>query len=627
MLDTLAHTILRQIIKYINEESALDVICLLLTSKSLFNIKHLFNLNLNTHKFKIIQQQDNLIIPQFNNIWNQDSVEWNNLKYLTLDNSFFDFEAPPLSVSLPPALFILLLEGFNVPIVPGSLPITLKELYLGDDYNQPLQVGSLPPNLDVLEFGNNYLQPIEVDILPNSIVDLFFGDAFDIAFLPGSLPTSLTTLHLGYYYNQPMENGVLPLGLTQLEFGVEFNQPLGRHNLPSTLQSLVLGQGYKLTFTPGSMPVSLTYIHGGLLFDQPLVPGVFDNLKTLHFGTNFNMPLTTGSLPQSINTIFLGDSFNHVIPSDTFPKSLQSIKFGYRYNKVIAPGVLPPNLIVLIMGVCFNQPFVPGCLPATLKILNLGRSGFNHTLTDKTLPDSLDHLRLGSCFNQHIVTLPPALTYLNMYPARDQHFTTGILPYKLLTLKLKHLDKDPLPMVLPDSITHLYLGSLFNQTISTGLPASLKYLRLGHNFNQEVFPDHLPSGIQSLKMDNIQAQLPKFKGIFNSVERLDIGLDQDQQIYLWMIPQLFPNLVTMAVNFKFNPAKFQQILGLLPQLKHLKNIELEHSGKKVQIRLVDDVQQVAIFLVDDFDGWFVNIQDQSLIKLLTETFPNQPDYI
>jgi hypothetical protein len=116
----------------------------------------------------------------------------------------------------------------------------------------------------------------------------------------------------------------------------------------------------------------------------------------------------------------------------------------------------------------------------------------------ENLPNSITHLTLGSDFNQSIDNLPNSITHLTLGFLFNQPIDN--LPHSVTHLTFEYESQFNQSIDnLPNSITHLTFGnkSNFNQHIDN-LPNSITHLTLGWYFNQRI--DNLPNSITHLKL-------------------------------------------------------------------------------------------------------------------------------
>ncbi|KAG5183858.1 hypothetical protein JKP88DRAFT_315896 [Tribonema minus] len=92
---------------------------------------------------------------------------------------------------LPPAMQVLDLDSnLNFNHTLGCLPVTLRELRLGEAFDHPLQ--KLPPALEVLELGDAFRQEVQPE-LPSTLRMFRMGARFNV---PVALPASLEKVYI-----------------------------------------------------------------------------------------------------------------------------------------------------------------------------------------------------------------------------------------------------------------------------------------------------------------------------------------------------------------------------------------------------------------------------------------------
>ena len=109
------------------------------------------------------------------------------------------------------------------------------------------------------------------------------------------------------------------------------------------------------------------------------------------------------------------DSELSLTPETLKIAGLQQLTFG---NSHTLDGVtLPQRLQKLTLGVCFNQPLDQVTLPSTLRSLTFGYM-FNQCLDGVTWPRSLQELTLGGSFDERVdgVTWPEAFCKVCLSP-------------------------------------------------------------------------------------------------------------------------------------------------------------------------------------------------------------------
>lgn len=152
---------------------------------------------------------------------------------------------------------------------------------------------------------------------------------------------------------------------------------------------------------------------------------------------------------------------------------------------------LPESLQDLSLGHCFNQPISGVSWPASLLRLSFGTS-FNQPLDGVVWPSSLQDLSFGFDFNQAItgVEWPTSLKHLSFSRRFNKPVeVAGVTwPASLRTLSFGFAFDQPIAGVLwPASLQKLSFGSRFDQPV-TGVvwPSSLQQLTFGHSFDQPI---------------------------------------------------------------------------------------------------------------------------------------------
>eukprot|EP01132_Coremiostelium_polycephalum_P003214 gene3214-4026_t len=274
----------------------------------------------------------------------------------------------------------------DLPFQSGDIPDTVKELTFQNIIhrkanNEPCVVwpkGIIPKGVKSLIFGNNFNFKLESGAIPDTVekvtfqgdkIDSFGGELFQ------SLPSSVRELNLP---NQRSSTNIFeepPLfgsSIKILKFSYR-NIKLG--SLPSTLEQLYFDGDIK-SLELGSLPIYLTHLKLSHFtwnpneIDLKSIIAPLTKLTHLYLGGRFNVPLSKGTLPDSLLHLELGSYFNQPL-SD--------------------PNSLPPYLESLAISTIFNQPteaIIPA-LPPTLVRLEILPSGLNR---DHKLPDNLYQL-------------------------------------------------------------------------------------------------------------------------------------------------------------------------------------------------------------------------------------------
>ena len=174
----------------------------------------------------------------------------------------------------------------------GVLPPNLKSLVLGDILILP---GALPIGLREIEFHCNTLLPLRSHGFPNSVIKLTLGGDFNQRMSDFELPPNLQELAFGDYFNQNLLPGILPETLTCLHLGREFNTELKVGSLPTKLQILTFGPTYSCRYNR---------------FNQKLIRHVIPvSVCVLDLGLAYRFPLTRGVLSCDLQRLYLGEKY------------------------------------------------------------------------------------------------------------------------------------------------------------------------------------------------------------------------------------------------------------------------------------------------------------------------------
>ncbi len=159
-----------------------------------------------------------------------------NLKHLI--TNFYDSSSYSIE-GLPEGLETLhLAGGFDLELIPGTLPVTLTYFTIGDEdhreYNHPIS-GRLPDGLEVLDLSLLEDWDYPVDGLPVGLEEFIASEAFNHPIEPLAVLPNLISLHLGDRFNQPITR--LP-NLKYLVFGEDFTHNIPREVYPESLRKI-----------------------------------------------------------------------------------------------------------------------------------------------------------------------------------------------------------------------------------------------------------------------------------------------------------------------------------------------------------------------------------------------------
>lgn len=149
-----------------------------------------------------------------------------------------------------------------------------------------------------------------------------------------------------------------------------------------------------------------------------VVPSDLNNssVKVITFDTEFNQPITRGSIPSQATDLRFGYQFNQPILVGCFPPSLERLFLGFKFNQHIPVGSIPASVTHLTFSSCFNQPVQVGAIPDSVTHLQFG-DDFNQPLPIGSIPSSVTHLTFGCNFSQSdsSVFIPLSVTHLTYF--------------------------------------------------------------------------------------------------------------------------------------------------------------------------------------------------------------------
>eukprot|EP01133_Synstelium_polycarpum_P003610 gene3610-4136_t len=381
------------------------------------------------------------------------------------------FNQPLVPGCLPKSLKTLVIgSSFNHPIEIGVLPESLTDVTFGSEFDQPLLPMVLPDNLTHLVLKEKYNQTLHRGCLPSGLLHLVIGATYCQALDQGVLPPTLTYLDLGSEFNHPLPPGVLPDSLVSLKLSQQYSCPLEVGSLPPKLHSLSIG-GYKKKLPSDIFPMSLRELKLESMFNENLVlPPTITKLEKIFDFKKSNAKLL---VPANCSHLTVNNLFSRIqyIPKGVLPSRLSHLDIR---NPDLSQNILPPSLKSLNISV--YQIIRPGVLPESITSLKLSMQEEFQVLVPGSLPGSLTRLRFGDSFNHSpaIDVLPANLTKLAFGNSYNQPIHPGTLPPNLVTLKYGYSMDQPL-INLPNSLEYLQLGECYQQEIDVKLlPTTLK---------------------------------------------------------------------------------------------------------------------------------------------------------
>jgi len=258
----------------------------------------------------------------------------------------------------------------------------------------------------------------------------------------------------------------------------------------------------------------LTHLTFGRQFEQPVDSLELPNtLLYLEFGHYFDQPVSKLKLPHSLTHLVFGRWFNKPV-HELNSKSLTHLVFGENFEHPIfleKNNDKFPSLTNLTVQPCLDHSVDNLDLHFCTSLKHLKFNGYIglwfYVIVDKIkLPDSLTHLEFGHWFNQPVdkLRLPNSLT----------HLTFGF--------KFNQLVDN---LTLPNSLIALTFGNHFSQPVDRfKLPNSLKYIDFGSSFNESVDNLKLPDSLIELKFGILFTQPIDNLVLPPSLKRIDFGL-------------------------------------------------------------------------------------------------------
>lgn len=323
---------------------------------------------------------------------------------------------------LPPNLLHLRIPFFTL-LQDEALPSRLRHLSVwrdDADLGLPVKQHVLPPTLALLEVHSHQY----FDQIPPSLTYFIirYGST------PISFPSTLTFLNIG---NINVCITEYPQTLTHLIIGVFHHHPIS--NLPPALTHLVVGD-WKLNFETslfcesaerefvlhGNLPASLTHLIFGVVTNP-------NNLNSL-FGVNYNFVRLPFNYPLPPSIKYFGGQTNHLATNiNKYEGSFLACQFTCRLagRPVFAlPATPDPVTCFLVLSNLTHLhlklegfTLLPYRLPPTLTHLLL--HGISSKSFFSTLPDlvNLTHLVVYSMGAENTIILPPSVTHLYLFQA------------------------------------------------------------------------------------------------------------------------------------------------------------------------------------------------------------------
>eukprot|EP01132_Coremiostelium_polycephalum_P004916 gene4916-6127_t len=392
---------------------------------------------------------------------------------------------------------------FKQLLSPGVLPSTIKTLKLGK-YNHKIIAGVIPDSVEILKFGDDFKQRILPGVLPSSIKRLTFGKKYNKILYEGSIPPRVKYLNLGEEYHHTLKIGIIPPSVKYIRMNKFYRQKtINLDAFPLSIDSLskktkvryYLYKRVSALDSDGYIPK-----HQGLpWFLTHLTIG---EIKSFSFFDEFKRH-GLNILPPSLRKLYLYDcsldilgpllknsnvkklimvSFDARITPSTFESVSHTVKKLdiYDYKNTIEPNSIPTHIKTLALRsktitksfLFFNQRTVPnGVIPSTIEFLKIGQH-FQQHLVD--LPHSIKKLTLGGGQMEQI-EIPPSVIKLKIKceaESKSQDYNNFQFPFHLIPATVQHLK------VNLKWIKNLKVLTVLNSIVNGSLKSNLKTIRI-----------------------------------------------------------------------------------------------------------------------------------------------------
>ncbi|KAF2076295.1 hypothetical protein CYY_002410 [Polysphondylium violaceum] len=219
----------------------------------------------------------------------------------------YDFEHELTVAMLPRSLtYLQVSRGSNHPIRSGVLPATLTRLKV--HCSAPIEKNVLPPNLKILEFLDLFNQPLIPGSIPDSVEEIYIG---------GRLSTSR--------FHQSIEPGVIPPSVKKLYwYSSVFLHQRVKVSIPPTTDFKCFTQ---FNYGAPTAPLANFIYSSKIKYSIQIPKGFYsgESLKRLKF-FNFNdtnYPLKQGDIPFGVEYLSLRDYTANPIKKGLIPSSVK----------------------------------------------------------------------------------------------------------------------------------------------------------------------------------------------------------------------------------------------------------------------------------------------------------------
>ncbi|KAF2076659.1 hypothetical protein CYY_002029 [Polysphondylium violaceum] len=289
-----------------------------------------------------------------------------------------------------------------------------------------------------------------------------------------------------------------------------------------------------------------------------------------------NYEIYDDSRPISSDTNFLIWNENKVITKEIalkFPPCLTTIIFGNQFNQQLLN--IPDMIQDIRLGACFNQKLYSVYFPKNLKYLLIG-IGFKHPILKGSLPNGLTHLRFESLdpiTSKTLNNIPNTVVHLQL---PKSIYSSYIRNYFEIPGSVKHLYTGFHKTIIPSTLNSVSCSEINFDTdkdqaqlqpteLELVIDPFINYrndqefsLKVDKNFNQFILPNSLPSiGIKRIEFGDSFNQCLVENSLPSCIESIVFGKDFNQILDQSSLPSSLTNIsFGRSFNKVFSPDIF-----------------------------------------------------------------------
>ncbi|KAF2071185.1 hypothetical protein CYY_007502 [Polysphondylium violaceum] len=342
------------------------------------------------------------------------------------------------------------------------------------------------PLTTILVWQVNKLIP--VGFIPNGIKRIVFGNNFNTTILPNTIPNSVTEINFGTGFNQCLSLVYLPASLKYLSLN-GYKHPIVQNSLPLNINQLCLSDYDSRLVSSCFFPKSIKYIK---INNKRYRQNNLQQIKSNYENEN-----------RELN-IHIHDHLNNN-NNNNYNSNIKSTKTKvFIDNHPIVPGSLDHvNITSISFGSLYNQILLKGALPDTVTELDFGQSIYNQPIL--CIPTSVQILNLGSITTDlESIVLPSSLTVLYLPNTFDSPIPTGFLPHGLKVLHMNKCFKQIVPVgVIPNTVKEISLSPHQGMASLDFIPSSVGKLQLHGYKGHHSLLSTIPSSVTELIINTL----------------------------------------------------------------------------------------------------------------------------